>query len=143
MNFTVGEHNYSSAKMPLRTQFHVARRLGTALGPMAKTLIEASRSAVDEGEFGVLMIAEIAKGIGSLSDEDADYVLNACTQCVQREEKEMGWQKIATPEGVMLYQDINLKDMMVISGKVLQENLGSFFLALRQPILPGAAPPLT
>jgi len=113
-------------------------------GSLAQAAIQISQNKSTEAEetnFGVQMIPELARAIGSMSDEDSDYILDACLKTVQRQEA-AGWQMIMTPNGQIFYPDIDLSAMVQIAAQVIQDNLGNFFRAPLQPQAPGAAAPL-
>jgi hypothetical protein len=118
----VGGHKYRIGRIDARKQFHVARRLAPLLAGMGGL---ANKSA---GFAAVL--APITEALSSMSDEDVDYVLDACLGVCQRLQQDGRPAPVMTRSGLM-FEDIDMGQMIQLAVKVIQENLGGFF--------PGAA----
>jgi hypothetical protein len=140
--FEVGGHKYRSGTMDARKQFHVMRRLATVLDALRdmpkKHKIEAlvDTPEADAGDQDSLLsaVAPLAKAIGSMSDEDVDYVFEACLGIVQRQDGN-AWQKVwNTQSKVVQYSDIDMAAMLQITWHVLQGSFAAFFRALPQEL---------
>lgn len=131
MEFSVGGNQYSNTKMPVRQQFHVARRMMQALGPLAKQFSEKPKEPKEGEAANLNAFAEIASAIGQMSDKDCDYILNACLATVQRKDNSGAWQVLMVNND-FLYKDISLPEMLQIAGNVVMDNLAGFSAALPQ-----------
>ncbi len=123
MDFIVGGVNYKAAKLPAIKQFHLIRRLAPVM---------ANLTNPDEAIEG------IANAIGELKDEEANYVLFGLLGCVEREQPPHGWAKITVGESIM-FQEIDLVELMQIAAKSFQANFGDFLGKLPSD-LTGAIP---
>ncbi len=117
----VGGHTYRIGRMPAREQFHVVRRLGPAImGFLA--------SAVAKGGIAGA-IGPIIDHLSKMSDEDSDYVLDHCMGVVSRAQPNGEWAKVRAPNGALMFQDIELPQLINLTRAVLTENLRGFFPA--------------
>lgn len=112
---------YRVGKMDVRKQFHVARRLA----PVFATLGEiATKKASD-----LLAVAgPLAEVLSRLSDEDCDYVIDACLQAATREHKGQ-FSPVMSRNGTLMFQDIEMPEMLQLAIAVIQDNMSSFFPA--------------
>lgn len=119
--FPVAGHNYRASKMDALRQFHVVRRLAPLLAGFGN-LSELRTMGLDE------LLSNIGPGLDALAempDKDADYVIHGCLSVVQREH-EGGWAPVFA-RGVLMFQDIELPEMLQLVGKVLEADLKGFF----------------
>ena len=114
MDFAINGVNYKASKLPAIKQFHIVRRVAPLLAGMADK---------DKALEGIM------NGIGSLKDEDANYILFGLLACVEREQSGHGWAKVSVGESLM-FQDIDLGVMFQIATKAFMENYQGFFNAL-------------
>lgn len=110
MDFAINGVNYKAAKLPAIKQFHIVRRVAPLLAGMTDK---------DKALEGIM------NGIGSLKDEDANYILFGLLACVEREQVGHGWAKVSVGESLM-FQDIDLAVMFQIATKAFQENYSGF-----------------
>ncbi|MFM0044125.1 phage tail assembly chaperone [Paraburkholderia sediminicola] len=124
MNDTVevGGHQYRIGRIDARKQFHVARRLAPLLAGMG--------GAPDRGEGFAAFLGPLSDALSGMSDEDVDYVLDACLGVCHRIQPSGHPAPVMTRSGLM-FEDIDMGQMIQLAIKVIQENLGGFF--------PGAA----
>lgn len=109
--------------MGAREQFHVVRRLGPAIMGFLATGVTGGGIA---GAIG-----PIIDHLSKMSDEDSDYVLDHCLNVVQRSQPNNEWVKVRAPNGSLMFNDIELPQLINLTRAVLTENLRGFF--------PGAA----
>jgi len=114
MDFAINGVNYKASKLPAMKQFHIVRRVAPLLAGMADK---------DKALEGIM------NGIGSLKDEDANYILFGLLSCVEREQVGHGWAKVCTGESLM-FQDIDLAVMFQIATKAFMENYSGFIQGL-------------
>ena len=76
---TLGEHTFVLGQMPVRKQFHVARRLA----PLFSSFVSQGEG-VEGAKVGLagLKVQPIAEALSGMKDEDCDYVLDACLSVV-------------------------------------------------------------
>ena len=113
----INGHNFLIGRMAVMDKFHVARRLG----PVLSGLMKSAAPGAAPGD----MMAGIAAAVAAIPQDDADFVINHClavTKYVQD-----GRPFPVMRNDMMMYDFIDLPDMMQIVFAVLQENLGAFF----------------
>ena len=115
--FEIGGHAYRAGKMPLMEKFHVSRRLAPVLAGMVKT------GEVEAGGTGAM--AAIADAVAKMPQEDADYVVSQCLAAAEIRQGDR-WTAVSR-NGRVMFDFIDLPDMMRIVMGVLTENLGAFF----------------
>lgn len=115
----VDGHSYRIGRMGARDQFHVVRRLGPAImGFLAS-------GAAGSGLAGA--IGPIVDHLSRMSDEDSDYVLDHCLNVVQRMQPNNEWARVRAPNGALMFNDIELPQLINLTRAVLTENLRGFF----------------
>jgi len=121
----VAGNSYRVGSMPALTQLHVGRRLLPALVAIGIRAEDLSK----QDKVGMADFMEPAiKLMGSMSDEDVNYVLFRCLAVVTRRE---GERYAPTVKGErLMYEDIDMPSMIRLTAAVLQENLGGFFALL-------------
>lgn len=133
IEYEAGGHQYRSNKLPLMTQYLVAKRLLPALSefsPLMKSVSEAKRLADASGEALPFnswdMLGPVGNALSKINDEDSKYVINSCLEATDRFERG-AWGKIRTPQGVMMFNDLELPELVQIVSQVLGMHLASFF----------------
>jgi hypothetical protein len=139
----INGHVYRVGKLTVRKSLHVARRLIPFLGaivPHLKTLFKPKSldvpSRVEFFERAAEVIPDLAEIISQLSDEDVDYVLDACLAVVQVKQ-ERGWSQVVS-NGILMFQSADLKTQLQLTAEVVKFNLSDFFDS-SQPKEPEAA----
>ncbi|MDD2775510.1 MAG: hypothetical protein PHU06_06115 [Gallionella sp.] len=149
--FEINGRTFRSTKMNVFEQLHVARKLLPLLGTLMDQFNEADfKSAeldapepVDEVDVAApspasrktmaKVITAIGTALSNLSQEDTESVLGSCLSVVTIRQAKDSWVKIWNKEAKRLqFEDLTLIDLLLISQKVIEENVGNFF--------PGAAP---
>lgn len=135
--FSVNGRQYRSGMMPARTQFHVMRRMAPILPTMQSAIMASMRvkMAQDAGEpiTGDAQEAAVSAGldfiaaIGTLSDENANYILDNCLAVVEVQQGEFSgkWSKLRGSGGSMF--DLDMMSELEIVKEVVQDNYGPFF----------------
>jgi len=130
MEKVINEHTYQIGKINARDQFHIIRRLAPVLGGIAP--------ALQGGKGGIEALPEIANAIAKLSDADADYVIFGLLKVVSRKQSNgLGWGPVSTGE-LLMYDDIDMAQMIKLAWEVLSYNMSGFFAAL-----PSGSPEVT
>ena len=126
ITFTVKGNEYSAGKLDAKRQFHITRRLLPLMGGFIK-------EGHMEGETSEAAIAAFLKIAGNMEDEQLDYIFDHCLAVVKRKDGDISAQITAPiPNGkrAILYEDIDMMAMLIISFNVIKRNLSSFFDAL-------------
>jgi hypothetical protein len=119
----VGGQKYRIGRIDARKQFHVARRLAPLLAGM---------SALGDKSAGfAALIGPLTDALSGMSDEDVDYVLDVCLGACQRIQPNGQGAPVIARGGALMFEDMDMGQMIQLAVKVIQENLGGFF--------PGAA----
>lgn len=102
---TISGQLYTTVKLPIFKQFHIARILCPVIwaGPPFY----------------------IVQAFSKLSQGDAEYVVNSCLEVVQRKQ-EANWANVGSLQKPM-FADMALLDYYEVSAAVITESLGSFF----------------
>jgi len=122
-SFEVGGQTYRVGRMDAKKKFHVARRLAPLLPAM---------SALHSGGDMMKSLAPVAESLSRMSEEDTDYVIDACLSVCQRLQPAGGWAPITAAGGRLMFQDIDMPEMIQLTVQAIRDNIGNF--------LPGAAP---
>ena len=114
---------YRSGRMDARRQFHVLRRLA----PLLSGLTDLAALKADP----LAAIGPLAETVAAMKDADMDYVLDACLEVTERKQTAGGWAKVMVG-GSLMFEDLDMADMLRLAGAALQENMAGFFDALPQ-----------
>lgn len=134
---TLNGVTYRIDKMPARTQFHVYRRLLPILMTLDRVpqilAFAKEKELSTEEQMGMMLAAlrPLASALSEMKDEDADYVITAALSVVYREQAEGKFAPVLAPNGVMMFNDIDLSGMVQLTVETIQENMGNFFDLLR------------
>lgn len=134
--FEIGKHRYRTGIMSSRKQFHCARRLAGVLTKFLNLINvmgpgrEKAEPTAEEGrQFSaeeLEALEQFGSAIAEMKDEDADYVIDSCLEVASRKD-EVGYAPIWNRQAQrLMFDDIDLRVMVVITFKTLQENIGSF-----------------
>lgn len=138
--FKIGEHVYQAGKLQVRPQLMVAKRITPVVMCNSYTpeVIGAVFSARMSGEKLELskfdlrrLLPAIGDAIKNLSDDDAWYVITETMAVVQRQGAQSVWVPVMNSNGDLQFDDITVPQMLQISWKVIEDNLGGFFSIAR------------
>lgn len=122
---------YRCGKIPALQQFHVVRRLGPALvvaGISVEMLRTGMRMSVDELAS---MVGPVMEVVSKMRDDDVEYIIFTCLRAVQRKQGD-AWAEVVAPGTTagLMFQDIELPQMIRLVMEVLKENLAGFSTGL-------------
>ncbi len=125
---TIGEHTFVLGRMPVRKQFHVARRLA----PLFSAFI--GQAGVDGLKNGLadLQIQPIMDALATMKDDDCDYVLDACLSVVKIMQAGRATPIMAS-NGRLMFDDITMPQMLQIAAEVVMQDLAGFMAGVRSP----------
>lgn len=124
--FQVSGRNYRCGRLNAFDQNHVARKLNSILLWVAEMKKDAVKAVLPSGYAQAMCVIS-----GSIPREDIDLAYGLCLSVVGREnDGGASWAPIQSGGGQMMFQDINLPEMMEIIWHVLEHNrLVDFFAA--------------
>jgi hypothetical protein len=140
---TIGDTEYQIHAISAMKQFHIARRLAPVIARLFPLLnISGALGAMfEDGEEGlpaltterrqeifrdiIAGLPDLAESFAHLSDEDSEYIINACLDACWRKQ-DTGWARVRS-QGVMMFNDIKLPAMMKLAFEAIRKNMGGFF----------------
>lgn len=132
---TIQGQVYRTGKLNAFQQFHVARRLAPILqsiSNVATKLPEPSSAQLGENDT-VALLDGLTNVVSRMSDEDCNYVLNACLGACSRQQG-AGWARVqAANGGGLMFVDIDMNVMLQLAFATVRENITNFF-----PVAPAA-----
>lgn len=124
--FEVGGVQYRSGRMNAFQQFHVGRKLAPIFGKMGPSLM--TMGSPDTATMGLL--APILDALAEMPEDDCNYILFRCLAVVQRFQPPSSWAQVWNePAKRLMFDDIDVQNMLQITWHVLEDNLGNFLLA--------------
>ena len=131
--FTIGKDVYRAGKMSAMTQFHLLRRLTPCLAQLAglasagvKLTFDEEGNVVDvEGALDEV-VGPLASALTAMSDEEVDYVFNACLEVTERKQAGGAWAALRV-NGTTMFDGLSLPALMAVVYHVVRENLTDFF----------------
>lgn len=114
----VGGQKYRIGRIDARKQFHVARRLAPLLAGMT--------GIPDRSAGFAAFLGPLTDALSGMSDQDVDYVLDACLGVCHRIQPNGHPAPVMTRSG-MMFDDIDMGQMIQLAVQVIQQNIGGFF----------------
>lgn len=122
-DFQINGQTYRTSRLPVFTQFHIARRLAPVMAALAKAAADTGGALTPDA-----VLEPMAEALASMKDADVDYVLNACLSVTSRLNNSTAYSPVKVGNAIM-FDDIGLPEMMQIAMQVVQDNLGNFLTA--------------
>jgi hypothetical protein len=107
-----------TGKLNAFDQLNVARKLSPAL-PIVDGLVREENAGKDMGILVVYILSQ-------LPDKDSAYVVEKCLSVVARKNPDGQLSKVMSSGGVLMFDDVNMKDILDITAKIIEDNLGDF-----------------
>jgi hypothetical protein len=129
MEVELGGTRYRGGRLDAFKQYHVFRKLLPVLAGMGATYVE-----MNEGEdidiFANpkfwMSLGPAANAMAEMSQGDSEFVLKTCLAVVQRWNGQQ-WVRICAANGELMFEDIDMMQMLQLGFEVMKDNLGSFF----------------
>lgn len=130
----VAGQTYQIGKLNAMTQFHLTRRLGPML-VVAGVSLDMLRNGMKVDINDIVAMAGPVMGILSkMEDEDVDYIVFTCLSCVKRKQVGDTWAPMSTKDSkgapLLMFEDVEMPEMIRIVLEVLRINLGNFLTGL-------------
>lgn len=124
--FQVGTLTLRSKTIPARKQFHVVRRLAPLLAHLGDL---AGLASDTRDEAAVLKAAgTFGQALAELTDEAADYVLDAALAAAEVQQSDGGWAALRANGATMF--PLDMPGELSVAFHVLRANLAGFIDAL-------------
>lgn len=132
--FTSFGNEYRVMRMKAKQQWNCARRLAPLLAKSGNLIAAVQQDPSGTGGIDFFAAFQpFAEALSELSDEASDYVIDTCLGHAQR--KAANGYRPVVMNGTMMWDDIEMPEMLEITFNVLRENLGNFLQGL-----PGQTP---
>lgn len=139
LSFEVAGQKYQASKLQVFDQMAIAKRLMPVIKNVLtpEILLTVMQARKEGGELDVSKIdlpkilPALADAIYALSDEDAERITRTALKVVQRQQGGGAWAAVLSPQGVPMFDDMDLFSMLQIAWSVIEANLGSFFSTAR------------
>lgn len=125
---TIAKNTYRIGKLNALQQFHVARRLAPVLATMGlslRQLADGSKMSIDDF---LPVLGPVTEILAHMTDEDSNYVIFSALSATERKQGDK-WGPVVNGVSLM-FQDMDLPEMMRLVVEVLKENLGGFLMGL-------------
>ncbi|MNG60905.1 hypothetical protein D3C81_17860 [compost metagenome] len=134
MEFEIKGLKYRAAKLSVFEQLKVSRKLLPLLSGLLgeiKVLRQLKTGQITIEDALKVALPVIAQTLADISDDDSNAIIHPCLAVVSRETGK-SYTAIFT-NGQLMYDDIDLMDMLQIVARVVGDSLGNFL-----PALPGS-----
>lgn len=131
MNYIeVNGARYQIGKLSAMQQFHLGRRLGPAL-IMAGIGIDMLRKGMRPDMDDIIAIAQpILEVLSKMDDKEAEYIIFTALRAVSIQQGDK-YAPLMTADGArLMFENIEMPDMMRLVGEVIKDNLGNFLKGL-------------
>lgn len=131
MEFEIKGLKYRAAKLSVFEQLKVSRKLLPLLSGLLgeiKVLRQLKSGQITIEEALKVALPVIANTLSDLSDDDSNAIIHPCLAVVSRETGK-SYTAIFT-SGQLMFDDIDLMDMLQIVARVVGDSLGNFLPAL-------------
>lgn len=122
----LGGHRYRVGKLDAFKQFHLFRKLMPVLSGMGAMFSGDNEDGFTVDQNFWASMGPAATAIAEMSQQDSEYILKTCLHVCQMWNGHQ-WVRITTPSGELMFEDIDMMQMLQLSFEVMKDNLGSFF----------------
>lgn len=139
-SFQIGTKTFKLNKIDVFKQFHIARRIGPILVDILPALTSLKKISDKQNELSeekkfeeiTKLLTPLLNGFSKLSDEDFNKVLLGLLSSVDYQQPTLGnWARVAT-DSIILFQDLEMTELVQIASRAFMFNLQGFFHALPQ-----------
>ena len=123
---------YRTGKLDAFKQFHLFRKLMPLFSGMGETAASnvahaAAAAGASEDLVRWSSLGPIAQAVAEMSQQDSEFIIKTCLAVCHRKNPVGQWVRVATPQGDLMFEDIDLQTMLQLSFAVIQDNLAPFF----------------
>jgi hypothetical protein len=120
----VDGRQYRTGKLDAFKQFHLVRKLMPLFSGLGESFSHMPAST-EQADFWK-SLAPIAQAVSEMSTEDSEWILKTCLTAVTVNNGR-AYVPITTPQGQLMFDDMEMTTMIQLAFTVIQDNLGSFF----------------
>lgn len=117
------DKQYEIGTMSALDQFHTLRRLMPAIAAVGLGATQSKQINWAE------MLVPISEALSKMPDAEANYLIFKCLAVVRRREGD-AWARVSTPDGQLMYQDIDMVAMVRLVVETIKFNHQGFFALL-------------
>ena len=130
----INGHDYNFGKLNARKQFHIMRRLTPVLSELTPLIKMFNQKRDDESNTGLQLIEHIAKTLGGLKDDDADFILDGLLDSITRDNGNgLGFSSVRV-NGVTMFADIDMPTELTLAYHAIKANFTDFIPAIRSAL---------
>lgn len=137
-DFEIGSKKFKLGRIDALKQFHIVRKLAPVLSdliPIAHKMHKAGKAnGAPITDEDIEQFAPLIGSFSKLSDQDTDAVLFGLLSSVEVQSGG-GWARVSNGTTLM-FQDMELPELMQIAGRAFMFNMTGFFAVLPQ-VSPG------
>lgn len=132
----IGEHTYEIGRLSAKKQFHVSRKLlpiSRAFGEVWSDVVifigEDGEEREENTEAIFRVVGQLSEAFAALPDKDVDMVIDTCLAVARRQNAGgVGFSPVlsSSPTGELMFQDMDMPEMLLIVWHTLKENMGNF-----------------
>lgn len=129
MEFEIKGVNYRASKLSVFDQLKVSRKLLPVLAGMLGDFqgIKAAAQGGDVNKAIESALPKIADSLAEMSEEDTNAIIFPCLSVVARQNGKV-WAPVMS-QNELMFDDIDLMNMLQIVGRVVGDSLGNFLPA--------------
>ncbi|WP_213993452.1 phage tail assembly chaperone [Sodalis sp. dw_96] len=120
MEFELKGNQYRTSTLGVFDQLKVSRKLLPVIADMLGELKNGESSLLDA-------LPKIAQTIAALKDEDCDAIMFPCLAVARRKQGTHWAQVFDRSSDTLMFDDLELMDVLHIVANVVGESLGNFF----------------
>lgn len=130
--FEINDVWYRTGKLDAFKQFHLFRKLMPLFSGMGETaasqVAQAAQAAgASDDVIRWSSLGPIAQAVAEMTQQDSEYIIKTCLAVCQRKNPVGQWTRLTTPQGDLMFEDIDLQVMLQLAFAVIQDNLAPFF----------------
>lgn len=124
---TVSGVEYSLGRLDAMKQFHVVRRVVPIMVETGVSIADLSKigSSLDDESTMLRVMGVAMKAVSKMTDEDVEYVINACLAVVSRRTGDVMAPVMSGAH--RMFADMDMAILIQLTVEVLKENLAGFF----------------
>lgn len=131
LDFEFNGNHYRIGNLDAFSSFHVARKLAPVITSMGSSVFAALK-AKDAGEDValddiMLLAGPVAEVVSKMSNADVDFVIKTCLSVVRRRSGD-SYAPMMSAQGVLMFQDLRMPEMLRVTIEVIRTSLGDFFV---------------
>lgn len=133
-NLEINGQSYRTGKLNAFKQGHIAKRMLPIMAAMGDVAVSLFKGGGTEAQLETALsdkslasvFEPLSHALARLSDEDQDAIFKLCLAVTARKTAG-GFSPVVTPNGDLLFEDMDLQVVLKLVSIVVKENLSNFF----------------